>query len=315
MRGEHVRAVAAVATYNRREVLRRCIRSLLAQTRALDEIVVVDNASTDGTVEMLVSEFPDIRVVQMPDNTGAAGAFAAGLREGVARGGDWIWMFNDDDSARPEALEVMLETAAALPLRAGIVACGRSNATGEQYPLGARWNHRHVPIPRTGPTAPPLPIDVVTFSGTLVRSALVDDVGVPNTAFFMMIEDLEYCLRARRAGWEAYVLPRPLITSLTLGSEGWAPPWRGYYQTRNQLAMSLARRSPLEVWWWAVRNAKFCVGAARSGDDAVERVRLRGLGAWHALRGVSGRTIDPSTATRESTGVTSLSSRRVVDDV
>jgi GT2 family glycosyltransferase len=109
-----------------------------------------------------------------------------------------------------------------------------------------------------------------------------------------MVEDLEYCLRARRAGWNVHVVPRPLVTAHALGSVGNAPPWRGYYQTRNQLAMTLEHRSIRELWWWCVRNAKFCAGAFRSGDQPVERLRLRALGAWHGARGVSGRTIAPT---------------------
>ncbi len=110
----------------------------------------------------------------------------------------------------------------------------------------------------------------------------------------MMVEELEYCVRARDAGWLVYVLPQGLVRALALGSGGTASPWRGYYQTRNSLDMSLRRRSPVEVWWWAVRTAKLSLGALHSGDRAWERIRLRLLGTWHAIRGVSGRTIEPN---------------------
>jgi len=285
---------AAVITYNRHDVLRQCLSALLNQTRQLDEILVVDNASSDGTPEIVADEFPSVRLIRMEDNTGAAGGFAAGLQEAVAQGHDWVWVFNDDDMADRDALKVMLETTLSLAGRPGIVACGRRNGEGKIYPLGAHWQHRHVPLAPVGPEAPPLPLDVVTFSGTLVSAEMVRQVGVPQADYFMMIEDLEYCLRARRAGWSVYVLPKPLATALAMGSEGVAPPWRGYYQTRNQLAMVLDRKSPLELFWWFVRTGKFCVGALRSGDRPVERLRLRLLGTWHALRHVSGRTIQPS---------------------
>jgi rhamnopyranosyl-N-acetylglucosaminyl-diphospho-decaprenol beta-1,3/1,4-galactofuranosyltransferase len=295
--GRSVRVAAAVATYNRKDTLRECLSALLRQSRPPDEVILVDNGSSDGTDAMVAEEFPCVRLVQMGENTGAAGAFAAGLQEGVARGHDWVWVFNDDDLADPHALATMLTTAGGLPPRTGIVACGRHNRAGEPYGLGLRWQHRHMPIPPADPEGPPLPIDVVTFSGTLVASALVRDIGVPRSDFFMMIEDLDYCLRARRAGWEIFVLPQLLINAFALGSDGRAAPWRGYYQTRNQLTMILERRSIRELFWWFVRTAKFCAAAIRSGDRPVERVRLRLLGAWHAVRGVSGRTIPPTAAT------------------
>lgn len=118
----------------------------------------------------------------------------------------------------------------------------------------------------------------------------------------MMVEDLDYCLPARRAGWQH------LHGALALGSEGAAPLWRGYYQSRNQLALSLDRRSIAELWWWSARTTKFCVGPVRSGDRPRERIRLRLLGAIHALRGVSGRTILPdSPALRRGSMVEFLS--------
>jgi rhamnopyranosyl-N-acetylglucosaminyl-diphospho-decaprenol beta-1,3/1,4-galactofuranosyltransferase len=136
-----------------------------------------------------------------------------------------------------------------------------------------------------------MPVDVVTFSGTLVSAELVRQVGVPKRQFFMMLEDLDYCLRARDAGWLTYVLPRPLVTAFAMGSAGLAPPWRGYYQTRNHLAMTLERRSVIELAWWLSRTLRFCAGALQSGDRPGQRIRLRMLGAWHAIRGVSGRSV------------------------
>jgi GT2 family glycosyltransferase len=289
-----VRVAAAVVTYNRRDVLRSSLAALHTQTRPLDDIIVVDNGSSDGTAEMVAAEFPAVRIVPMSENTGAAGGFAECLREGEARGHDWAWVFNDDDTPAPDALATMLDAAAHVSPRAGIIACGRTDGAGGFYPLGAHWNGRHQHVPLTDPAGAPFRLDVVTFSGTLVASQLVRDIGVPRTDFFMMVEDLEYCLRARRAGWNVHVVPRPLVTSHTLGSVGHAPPWRGYYQTRNQLTMTLEHRSIRELWWWCVRNAKFCAGAFRSGDQPVERLRLRALGAWHGARGVSGRTIAPT---------------------
>jgi rhamnopyranosyl-N-acetylglucosaminyl-diphospho-decaprenol beta-1,3/1,4-galactofuranosyltransferase len=288
------RVAAAVTTYNRKDVLRQCLNGLFAQSRPLDEVIVVDNDSSDGTPAMVAEEFPSVRLVQMSENSGAAGGFAAGLREGAARGHDWVWVFNDDDVPDSGALATMLDSVAGLPPRTGIIACWRRGAGGGRYVLGALWRNRQLPIPPNDRAELPLALDVVAFSCTLVASALVRDVGVPKSDFFMMIEELEYCLRARRAGWEIYVLPHELTSALALGSGDQAPPWRGYYQTRNHLAMTLERRSIRELWWWSVRTGKFCAAALRSGDRPVERVQLRALGAWHAVRGVSGRTIPPT---------------------
>lgn len=286
-----MRVAAAITTFNRKDVLRRCLQAMLDQTRPLDEVIVVDNASADGTADMVAAEFPSVRLVAMAENTGAAGGFAAGLEAAVAGGADWVWMFNDDDIPVPDALATMLAAAEGLPSRTGIVGCARRDEAGNPHGLGLLWRHRHIPVLAADPDGPPLAIDVVAFSGTLVAGGLIREVGVPKPQFFMMAEELDYCLRARDAGWRTYVLPRQLVTAYAMGSDGSAPPWRGYYQTRNHLAMTLERRSLPELAWWLSRTLRFCIGALRSGDRPGERVRLRLLGAWHALRGISGRTV------------------------
>lgn len=295
MTGRSQRVAAAIVTFNRKDMLRRSLQAILDQTRPPDEVIVVDNASADGTAAMVAAEYPSVRLVALAENTGAAGGFAAGLEAGVGSGNDWVWIFNDDDIPEPDALARMLEAAAALPARTGIVGCARRDELGKPYGLGLRWRHRHIYVPPAPADGPPLAVDVVAFSGTLVSARLIRQVGVPNRQFFMMLEELDYCLRARDAGWLVYVLPRQLVTAFAMGS-GSAPPWRGYYQTRNHLAMTLGRRSLLELAWWLSRTLWFCVGAVRSGDRPGERIRLRLLGAWHALRGISGRTILPGPA-------------------
>jgi GT2 family glycosyltransferase len=287
---------AAVVTYNRKDVLRQCLCALLSQTLTLDEVIVVDNASSDGTAAMVEAEFPSVRLVQMGENTGAAGGFAEGLRHGVARGHDWVWVFNDDDMAAPHALATMLRIASQLPEATGILACGRDDENGNRYVLGSRWRHRHIPIELTDPLGHAVSLDVVTFSGTLVSASLVQHVGLPKREFFMMSEDLEFCLRVRRAGWQIYAIPTILVKAFAMGSAGQTPPWRGYYQTRNHLAMTLEHRSGQELFWWVVRTVKFCLAALRHRDHPVERIRLRSLGAWHAVCKINGRTISPTTA-------------------
>ncbi len=77
--GHPLRVAAVVVTYNRSDVLRNALTGLLAQTRPLDELIVVDNASTDGTSDMLAAEFPTARLVRMSENLGPGG----GLRRGT----------------------------------------------------------------------------------------------------------------------------------------------------------------------------------------------------------------------------------------
>lgn len=89
-----MKVAAVVVTYNRKELLRECLQALLNQTRPLDEIIVVDNASTDGTDQMIPEEFPQITHVRLPENIGGAGGFHEGMKLAYEKGHDWIWVMD-----------------------------------------------------------------------------------------------------------------------------------------------------------------------------------------------------------------------------
>ena len=102
-------SIASITTaYNAAHRLPRQIDALLRQTRALQEIVVVDNGSTDGTSAMLAERYPQVTVLRLSSNAGAAGGWAAGLTyTALEKRHDWIWNFDDDsvpgDGAWPSA--------------------------------------------------------------------------------------------------------------------------------------------------------------------------------------------------------------------
>jgi rhamnopyranosyl-N-acetylglucosaminyl-diphospho-decaprenol beta-1,3/1,4-galactofuranosyltransferase len=288
---------AIVVTYDRRDLLRQTLQALLAQTRPVDEVVVVDNASRDGTADMLAAEFPTVCHLALPHNTGPAGGFAAGMEYAAAAGHQWLWLFNDDDRPLAGALETLLAAAGRLRQGGQLAMVGSWLLRPEGDPLAQcyRWRHRYRPV--ANPSAlggEPYPVDGTIFAGLLVAASLVAAIGLPKRQYFMMFEEVEYCLRARDRGKGIYMLPQPLTLTLHQGSKpGEDTAWRGYYQTRNQLAMSLERRSSLEVWWWAVRQAKFLVATLIGQDRKRRRIGMRLLGMWHGARGVMGRTIEP----------------------
>ena len=106
---------AFVLTRNRKALLEECVRALLVQTHPVDEVIVLDNASTDGTEEHLraagLLDEPRLRFERREENTGGAGGFREGVRLAVAAGRDWIWLMDDDAEPRPDALERLLAAA------------------------------------------------------------------------------------------------------------------------------------------------------------------------------------------------------------
>lgn len=290
--GPSTSVTAVVVTHDRPALLDRCLQALADQVRPPGAVVVVDNGSTQATGALLAARWPDVVVVRSERNTGAAGGFHLGLEAATATGATWLWLFNDDDRPVPGALERLLTTAR-VDARVGAAAGWFTDEAGRVVRHGARWAGRERPVHQV-PGAE-TDVDLLCFSGTLVRSAAVAEVGLPLAGYFMMFEEYEYCLRMRERGWVLRVVGLPLVEVAHAGSEGGqSPPWRGYYQTRNQLAFALSRRSLPAVAWWSLRQARFAAAVVMDGDRRAERLRLRLLGAWHAVRGVDGMTVRPT---------------------
>jgi GT2 family glycosyltransferase len=289
---------AVLVTYNRREQLERAIYSLLAQTRQPDRIVVVDNGSTDGTSDRLaaftsaVEADVEAEVVRLAENTGPAGGYAAGLANVHDRGEAWAFLMGDDDVVAPSALECLLDQSRREPADPPpFVGCSRAVGHERRY-AGAWWRGRAVLAADHPPATPVYEVDVTTFPGLLVPTQALLDIGLPDPDFFMMWEEYEFCLRAREAGYRIVIIDEPLVTTPP-GGPAHYPPWRGYYDARSSLTVALRRRHPVELFWWAIRQTKFAI-AALTLDRPARRVWMRCRGVVDALRGRTGRTVEPT---------------------
>lgn len=193
---------AVVLTYNRKDLLARCLDAIYAQTRPCDGVIVIDNASTDGTEEMLSqSRHPFLQVYALSSNVGASGGFNAGFRIAYQSGADFVWMMDDDVMAEPDALE-KLEEADALLQREDIDhAFVLSTAFTEHWmitnspSLDERLNQvRYQNWPLTLRHGM-VPIRRATFVSILVPRSTLAEYGVPLAPMFIWGEDSEFTLR------------------------------------------------------------------------------------------------------------------------
>jgi len=242
-------SIASVTTaYNAARVLPRHLQALTQQTRSLQEIVVVDNASSDNTDKLLAEQYPEVTVFRLPENLGAAGAWSAGLEyAALQKRHDWVWTFDDDSVPQANALELLLNGIEELESSnpdIGMVAPLPVHAeTGTYYPP-LLWRDGFVKPSEELLSQPVWFADLVIASGCLVRREVVEKVGLPRSDFFMDFIDFEYCLRIRDAGYKIAVIScaksaHEIGNARKVWLPGYTPiwpdhaPWREYYIARN----------------------------------------------------------------------------------
>jgi GT2 family glycosyltransferase len=295
-------SVASITiTYNGRNLLTRHITSLLTQERPIDEIVVVDNGSSDGTSEFLAEHFPRVTIVRLDVNAGMAGGWAAGMRyAAMERQHDWIWTFDDDSEPAGDTLAKMLARAdqVAEHEHVGIVAPVPVHPeTGRRYhPL---LLHRGRAVePSADVTHQPIWFaDMVIASGCMVRRKVVEEIGVPLAGFYMDFFDFEYSLRAREAGYRIAVISEcemkhEIGNMKTTSIFGWKhassiqPPWRHYYVSRNLFytAWHLPGRKITRLGS-ARTLLRGAVAALLLSDHKLDVFLKQAQGAWDGLRG------------------------------
>lgn len=187
-----------VVTYNRKELLRQCLRALEQQSRPPDGIVVIDNASTDGTGALLAEEFPHLEVIRSPENSGGAGGFHTGMRHAYNRGFDWVWVMDDDVEPLPDALESMLAYSAV----SKFINARREGPDGiteiegiwdvgacQFLPYGQDLSFR-----RSGRDW--VSVQWGCFEGALIHRDVMDAIGFPDVRYFIAGDDSMYGFEA-----------------------------------------------------------------------------------------------------------------------
>lgn len=197
---------AVVVTYNRKQLLTECLDALLAQMRPVNKIILVDNASTDGTSEMLEERgyLLDnlVEYVRLPENSGGAGGFYEGVKRARDSGYDWIWLMDDDAEAQPETLRMMLEIVGRRNLRSVcpliVTPSGKVQAYHHKVFDSLGREHSALEAAKHLPEGEVLPISANAFVGPLFHSSVVRKIGLPNPKFFIWGDDTEYTIRISR---------------------------------------------------------------------------------------------------------------------
>ena len=272
---------AVVVTHNRREMLRECLAALASQERSPDRVLVVDNASSDGTAAMLREEYAEVDLLALPTNQGGAGGFHEGMKRAHAEGAEWMWLMDDDTIPEPTGLSELLDALPQFepPRRPVLLASKVVWHDGRIHPmnLGAPERRRLERVV-DGAERGLLPLRFATFVSLLLHREVVDRHGLPLKHFFIWSDDIEYTGRVLDEGY-GYLVPTSvaLHKTETAHTALSAPPERFYFHVRNTLYIlrggGRPPRDKLFFAWVLVQSVALYLARRPSGAGAV----LRGL--------------------------------------
>lgn len=196
-----------VLNWNNGKVTNECLASLQGLVYDDFRVIVLDNGSTDGSVECIRERFPDVEIMELGENLGFAKGNNAGIRAALARGAEYVWLLNNDTTVDPKALRAMVEKAESDP-RIGAVGSAiyymsqpeRLKVWGGGYVNFWQGRHRHFLRPVADEK-----VQFLTGASLLVRRSVLESVGLLDEGFFLYWEDTDICFRIRRAGWQLAV--------------------------------------------------------------------------------------------------------------
>jgi len=297
-----------VVTYNRADLLTNLLAGLDRLERPADAVFIVDNASTDHTAEVLATwasadpSGPTRReIVTSPKNLGGAGGFHAGMKAAYDAGYDRIWLMDDDVVPAPDCLTVLMATDEDCLMSV------RENTDGSLIELAATRFDLRNPLaikPKTASVMTSYPdrssmpalvgLENVAFEGFMVRRRVVERIGLPDPTYFIFYDDVDYALRARRAGFRIWAArDARLVRQLDFSQQHDLSSWKGFYMYRNLFVVHLryGENALVRAKPWAITLAVTLVALLRGRRGEAANV-IRALRAARGMRSLPATSVD-----------------------
>ncbi|MGQ9491462.1 MAG: glycosyltransferase family 2 protein [Anaerolineae bacterium] len=243
-----------VVTWNQCRTTIECLESLMQMVYPNFRIVVVDNGSTDGTAEAISNQCPDIEVIANERNLGYPGGCNVGIRYALSQGAEYVFAINNDVFVAPTILDELLHEAAP---DVGILAPKIYFAHdpqriwsvgGCQCPLTLEMKCRGDGELDQGQWNTVLERDYLIGCAHLFSRLFLQEVGLLDAGYFMYYDDLDICIRARRAGYRLLMVPKAhMWHKVATSSGGVDTPMERYYMARGNVRFL---RKYVRGWQW-----------------------------------------------------------------
>jgi GT2 family glycosyltransferase len=260
-----------------------CLNALRAQTYRHFEVIVADNASHDESLQLLARDYPEVKVVALPENRGFTGGNNAGIR---AAHGEFIVLLNNDTEVDPHWLEEILAAFERHP-EAGLVASKMKlfdrrdtfHTAGDFYRLDGIPGNRGVWEIDRGQYDREEVVFSACGGSAAYRKSMLDQIGLLDEDFFYSCEDIDLAWRAQLAGWKCIYAPRAIVYHKLSATGGGATA--SFYDGRNFIYV-IAKDYPSSLWT-KYRGAiirqqwRLFAEALRAWRGQAARARLRGM--------------------------------------
>jgi GT2 family glycosyltransferase len=247
--------ISVVLNTNHCEDTLQCLASLEQNSYTPHQIILLDNASNDGSVEAVRASFPKVQIIQLTENLGYAGNNNVGIDAAISQGADWVFVLNEDTILAPECISQLVacgESDAKIgvvgPLvfhydEPGVIqsAGGKMDATFRGWHIGENEVDQ-------GQFKEPCEVDWISGCGILVRGAVINQVGTIDARFFYYVEEFEWCVRAKEAGWKIINAPGAKMWHKGVQRNYQPKPSVTYYATRNRLLVLAKHHASAGVW-------------------------------------------------------------------
>jgi hypothetical protein len=247
--------ITVILNTNRCEDTLACLTSLAETSHSPHHVIVLDNASTDGSVQVIGARFPQVEVTSLKQNLGYAGNNNVGIEAAISQGAGWVFVLNEDTIVAEDCIRCMIEAAEKDP-QVGIVGpmVYHFNEPNVIQSAGGKldehWNSIHLGQNEddNGQYTQPRPVDWISGCAILVKREVIEKIGGLDVRFFYYWEETDWCLRARENGWKVLHVPQAHLWHKGVQRDYRPGPNVTYYATRNHFLLLSKHQAPLRVW-------------------------------------------------------------------
>lgn len=253
-----------ILNWNGRDDTLECLESVAKLDYKNYKVIVVDNGSTDDSVDAIRTKFPQFSVMETKKNLGYAGGNNVGIRQALEHEAEFILVLNNDTIVSPQLLSKLVSSASQHPdagvLGARLLYFDRPEVVWFD---SAQWNPslNHFEYPGQNEPVSNLSMtdhetDYVCGAALFIRATMARQIGLMDERYFLVWEEVDWCYRAREAGWKNIMVPQAVLwhkVGVSFGGED--SPLRTYFSVRNSL-LWYRRHAGIRPWLRLLRKAR-----------------------------------------------------------